>query len=120
MSEEKGRGDRLLPDFLRESTGSDICLSFTDEEISPLLWFTLESAVDEVYWLNAAGTIRFANHKAARNLGWPRNDLVGMNIAYFQRDMPEEDCGDRVSTCLCPCSIPAGAFSLFSGGIHVT
>lgn len=79
----------LSSDFLREHAGSDLCLSFTDEEISPLLWFTLESAVDEVYWLNAAGTIRFANHTASRNLGWSGNELVGMNIAYFERDMPE-------------------------------
>ncbi|WFN34032.1 PAS domain-containing protein [Methanogenium sp. S4BF] len=54
-----------------------------------MLWFTLESAVDEVYWLNAVGTVRFANHTATRNLGWARKDLIGMNIASFQRDMPE-------------------------------
>lgn len=81
--------NHTISDVERESLGSDRCLSFTDEEISPLLRFTLESAVDEVYWLDSGGRIRLANHTASRNLGWPQNSLIGMNIADFQRGMPE-------------------------------
>jgi len=83
--------DRLPPESLRECAGSGICQSFSDEEIKPLLRFTLESAVDEVYWLDSAGTVRFANKTATRSLGWAHTDLIGMNIARFQREMPGGD-----------------------------
>lgn len=64
--------------------------TFTDRELAPLLWFTLESAVDEVYWLNVSGTIRFVNKRAARSLGWPRDELNGMHISDIQEEMPPE------------------------------
>lgn len=56
-----------------------------------MLWFTLESSVDEVYWLDNAGIIQFANKTAARSLGWSQKDLVGKHIIQFQREMPDEE-----------------------------
>ena len=56
-----------------------------------MLWFTLDNAVDEIYWVDNAGAIRLANRTAARSLGWTQNEIIGMNIAHFQREMPKEE-----------------------------
>lgn len=83
--------DHKPSDILHECATADICQSFSDDEIDSLLWFTFESAVDEVYWLDSAEIIRFANQAAVRGLGWERDDLIGRHISQIQREMPKDE-----------------------------
>ena len=78
-------------EFLPEHADADVRHTFSDDDVRSMLWFTLDNAVDEVYWLDEEGVIRFANKTAARSLGWAQDALVGSPISRYQREMPADE-----------------------------
>jgi PAS domain S-box-containing protein len=81
-----------------EGEASDFLLAFVDditeqrqlEESLRLAQFSIDCAVDSVYWVGPNAEILYANQTACRTLGYSREELVRMTIHDIDPGFPAE------------------------------
>ncbi|OFW58878.1 MAG: hypothetical protein A2133_02310 [Actinobacteria bacterium RBG_16_64_13] len=60
------------------------------EEELRLTKFTVDRAVDQIFWLDSTGRIAFANDSTCEQLGYTREELVGMAIGDLDPTIPDD------------------------------
>jgi PAS domain S-box-containing protein len=60
------------------------------EEELQLSRFSLDNASVETFWVNSEGLIQYANERATKNLGYSRDELVGMPIWDIDPEFTKE------------------------------
>lgn len=50
--------------------------------------FAVDNAGDEIYWADEAGRLLYVNERAARSLGYTRQELLGMTVFEVDADLP--------------------------------
>ncbi len=60
------------------------------EEQLELSKFSLDSALDAVYWIGEDGRVRFASEAAGRALGYTRSELLTSHISTFETQFTDE------------------------------
>jgi PAS domain S-box-containing protein len=64
-------------------------MSKPKEESGSIRWsyFTVERALDAIFWIDSGGQIYQVNEAACRLLGYSRDELIGVPISYIIRKM---------------------------------
>ncbi|MBW4469769.1 MAG: PAS domain S-box protein [Stenomitos rutilans HA7619-LM2] len=55
-----------------------------------LTQFAVDHAADTIWWVEADGSICYVNDTACRDLGYPREDILGKRVCDFAVDLPPE------------------------------
>lgn len=83
----------------RDETGNVVGIVGISLDISPrkeaeralkLTKFTVDRAVDSVFWVNPAGEILYVNEAACRTLGYHHDELVGKTVPQIDPNFPQE------------------------------
>ncbi len=91
-----GRTIDVLLQVSQTDNGAYIC-TVTDmtplkraENFLKFTQFSVDSAVDNVYWIDAAGRIAYVNDSACASMGFSRDELLSMTIYDIDLDRPAE------------------------------
>jgi PAS domain S-box-containing protein len=68
----------------------DVTARRTAERALQLTQFTVDRAVDSVFWVNPEGVILYVNEAACRTLGYERSELVGRRVPEIDPNFPPE------------------------------
>ena len=68
----------------------DVTARRTAERALQLTQFTVDRAVDSVFWVNPDGVILYVNEAACRTLGYERSELVGRTVPEIDPNFPLE------------------------------
>ena len=68
----------------------DVTARRTAERALQLTQFTVDRAVDSVFWVNPDGEILYVNEAACRTLGYERHELVGRTVPEIDPNFPPE------------------------------
>lgn len=69
----------------------DVTARRTAERALQLTQFTVDRAVDSVFWVNPEGVILYVNEAACRTLGYERSELVGRTVPEIDPNFAPED-----------------------------
>ena len=68
----------------------DVTARRTAERALQLTQFTVDRAVDSVFWVSPEGEILYVNEAACRTLGYERHELVGRTVPEIDPSFPPE------------------------------
>ena len=68
----------------------DVTARRSAERALQLTQFTVDRAVDSVFWVNPKGVILYVNEAACRTLGYERSELVGRTVPEIDQNFPPE------------------------------
>ena len=68
----------------------DVTARRSAERALQLTQFTVDRAVDSVFWVNPDGEILYVNEAACRTLGYERHELVGRTVPEIDHNFPSE------------------------------
>ncbi|MBW4692034.1 MAG: PAS domain S-box protein [Lyngbya sp. HA4199-MV5] len=92
---------------LYDQSGSVIGILGTYEDITErrqtdqalrLTQFSIDRAVDPIWWVESDGSIHYVNDAACRDLGYPRDETIGKRVSDLNPDLPAEDWSDHWQT----------------------
>ncbi|MBL8816247.1 MAG: PAS domain S-box protein [Planctomyces sp.] len=83
-------GQRMILALVR-----DITARKEAERLSRLMHFSIERAVDPVFWVAPDSTILYANDAACRVLGYHRDELIGNTVPGIDPNFPAEAWPDH-------------------------
>ena len=73
----------------------DITERISAERMLRLTQFSIDRAVDSVFWVKADGQILYANEAACRTLGYSREELVGKTVPDIDPNFPPDAWADH-------------------------
>ncbi|HEY9656411.1 MAG TPA: PAS domain S-box protein, partial [Crinalium sp.] len=69
----------------------DITARKQTEAALQLTQFSIDRAADPIWWVQPDGSIYYVNDSACRDLGYPREAIVGKQVSDFNPDLPIQD-----------------------------
>jgi len=85
-----GRRMDVGPTSYLVGSGVDITERKHVEETLRLTQFSVDHAADPVFWIAPDARVVYANSKACEQLGYSREELLGMTVHHFDPDFPPE------------------------------
>jgi PAS domain S-box-containing protein len=65
------------------------------EEALKMAQFSIDHAADAIWWIEESGTVAYINNAGCRDLGYPREEILGKRVCDFNPEFPAEAWADH-------------------------